>query len=158
MIRILIILLFFCKIGASQSTNDTLCLMNLPIKSGYILKYKEFNYGGVSDPSNYIYIYSKSKEVYAIRSGILKTQFKIGTDNFIGIESNDTLIVYGKIRTFKKNGEYFAEGEKIGDLVDLSKELFALIFGIGLVKQNVNLNYIELFDYLKLNSSLQRLP
>ncbi len=145
--KLLIPFLFIFQVGLSQNSSDTLYLKKGPVYNGYLLKYIEFK-SGISDPSNFITIYSQKSEVFAINSGFVKTQFTIQSDNFIGIESGDTLIVYGRIRSIKKKGEQVLKEEKIGELTDLSRSSYRLLLSISTIKESSILNYIELVDLL----------
>ncbi len=147
MYKLLVLLLFISQIGFSQNSKDTFYIENKPVSKGYILKYKEGRFG-VTDPSRFIIINSLKKEVFAINPGIVKTTFSIDSDSFIGVESEDTFILYGKIKSMKKKGDSVLSGEKIGDLYENENNCYKLVLSITILKELSAMNYLEIFNFL----------
>ncbi|MFN8265782.1 MAG: hypothetical protein U0T11_06900 [Chitinophagaceae bacterium] len=147
MFRLLALFLFLSKQVISQESSDTIYIENKPVTKGYILKYKDSKYG-ISDPSDYISVYADNKDVFAIKTGVVKSTFKIDSENFICIESGDTLMIYGRINTQLKKGDKIYEGDKIGDLLSESQNLYMLVLAITTIREPYTLNYIELEKYI----------
>jgi hypothetical protein len=123
----------------SQRRNDTVAFVSkYPVKKGYVYLFKE-KIGSIVDPANFLCIFSKDSNVFAVKAGRVKKIFTNDEFDSILIGSGDTIVLYANIDKFyKKVGDSIHKGDLIGTIKkEATDDRFELFFGLAIGRKEM---------------------
>lgn len=145
-----ILFLFTNKAQASVNGDSILLIRDLPVKNGHIKLFKDIP-GSYIDPAPSVEIYTNDSNIYSISNGTVVKIENCNGMNVLIIKNRATYFMYSNFeKTNLSVGSKVKRGEVIALTLDESS-IHKLIFLMA--KKNKSLDYFDVIQYLKQNSS-----